>query len=128
MNWRISPLTALYGAAEDGVVCGPVQVGTLFAPTQGLHFQDLLPHSFLFMFTLHWCKHTQREVAPNSELWQISIDDRIWRCMRQSSLEARAGRYVFCTDSGFTFFRLSYPIASFSCAPCIGENIAPSGR
>ena len=120
-NKCIFQMMALYGAAENRVVCGPVQVGTLFAPTQGLHFQALLPHSFLFMCTLHWCKNTQ--LVP--ELSQISIDNRIWRCMRRSSLEARAGRCVFCTDTGFTIFTLSYPIASDSGSSSRRREIFP---
>ena len=50
-------ITALCEFAADGVVCGPVLVGTLLAPTQGLQFQALHPLTFLFICTLHWCKH-----------------------------------------------------------------------
>ena len=46
-NWRIFSLTDLYGAEGDGVVWSSVQVGTLFVPTLGLHFQALLPYIFL---------------------------------------------------------------------------------
>ena len=63
---RKFPITALCEIAADGVVCGPVLVGTLLAPTQGLQFQALHPLSFLFMCTLHWCKHcTVLEVTTN---------------------------------------------------------------
>ena len=65
-NLRKFPFMALYGAAEDGVVCRPVPVGAVFAPTQGLHFQALLPNSFLFICSLHWCNHcTVLEEAAN---------------------------------------------------------------
>ena len=65
-NFRKFRLTALYGATGDGVVCRPVPVVALFAPTQGLHFQALLPHIFHLICTLHWCKHcTVLEEAAN---------------------------------------------------------------
>ena len=65
-NLRKFPLTALFEIAADGVVSKPVLVGTLFAPTQGLHFQTLHPLSFVFMRILHWCKHcTGLEVDQN---------------------------------------------------------------
>ena len=60
------PMTVLCGIAADGVVCSPVLVGTLFAPTQGSHFQALQPLNFLFTCALHWCKHcTVPEVTRN---------------------------------------------------------------
>ena len=37
-NVRKFPLAALYRAAIDGLFCGPVKEGALFAPRQGLHF------------------------------------------------------------------------------------------
>ena len=46
LNLHKFPLTALYDAAEDGVVYRPVPVGALSAPTQGLHVQVLLIYSF----------------------------------------------------------------------------------
>ena len=47
-------------------ICRPVLVGALLAPTYRLHFQSLHPLSFLFMCTLHWCKHcTVLEVTTN---------------------------------------------------------------
>ena len=65
------PMTVLLGIAADGVVCSPVLVGTFFAPTQGLHFQAVHPLSFLFICTLHWCKHcTVLELAPNVRKFQ----------------------------------------------------------
>ena len=60
------PLSTLYGDAGYGVVCRPVPVGALFAPTVGLHFYAPHPHSFFFICTLPWCKHcTWGLVAPN---------------------------------------------------------------
>ena len=56
-NVRKSPMTALCVIAAQILFCSPVLVGTLFATTHGLHFRALLPLSFLFMCTLHWCKH-----------------------------------------------------------------------
>ena len=56
-NVRKFHLTALFVIADDGVVCGPVLIGMLFVLTHGLHFQSLQPNSFLFICTLHWCKH-----------------------------------------------------------------------
>ena len=65
-NLRKFPFTAPGGIAAGGVVCRPVLDGTAFAPTKGLHFQALHPLSFLFICTLHWCKHcTGLDVARN---------------------------------------------------------------
>ena len=65
-NFRKFPLTALYRIDAERVVSRPVLDCTPFEPTQGLHFQVLLPLSFLFKCTLQWCKHcTGLEVAPN---------------------------------------------------------------
>ena len=60
------PMTAVCGIAAQGLICRHVLVGTLFAPTQGSHFQALHPLSFLFMCTLHWREHcTVLEIAAN---------------------------------------------------------------
>ena len=65
-NFRKFPFTALYGIDAERVVSSPVLDGTMFAPTQILHFQALLPLSFLFMCTFHWCNQcTGLDVAPN---------------------------------------------------------------
>ena len=75
-NVRKFPMTALFGMGANGVVCGPVLVGTLFAPTQGLHFHALHPFSFLFICTLHWCKHcTVQEVTTNMRKFRMT-----WLC------------------------------------------------
>ena len=67
------PMTALCGIAAHGLICRPILVGTLFAPTQGLHFQAIHPLSFLFINTLHWCNHcTVLEVAPNVRKFPLS--------------------------------------------------------
>ena len=58
--------TDRYRATVGGLVCSPVQEGTLFALTQDFHFYALLLHTFLFKCTLHWCDHcTGPKVAPN---------------------------------------------------------------
>ena len=73
-NLRNFPLTALCGIAADGVVCMPVLVCAFFAPTQGLHFQALRPLGFLFICTLHWCKHcTGLDVAPNLRKFSMTV-------------------------------------------------------
>ena len=65
-NVRKFPITTLCGITEQGLICRPILIGTLFAPTQGLYFQALHPLSFLFICTLHWCKHcTVLETAAN---------------------------------------------------------------
>ena len=72
-NVRKFPITALCEIAEDGVVCGPVLVGTLLAPTQGLQFQSHHPLSFLFICTFHRCKHcTVIEVTTNVRKFQMT--------------------------------------------------------
>ena len=77
-NFGKFPITALCRFAADGVVCGPVLVGALFAPTQGLHFEALHPLSFRFICTLHWCKHsTWVKVAPKFGKFQITALCRI---------------------------------------------------
>ena len=65
-NVRKFPMTGLCGITVQGLICRPVLVGTLFAPTQGSHFQALHPLSFYFLCTLHWCKHCSvLEIAAN---------------------------------------------------------------
>ena len=65
-NMRKFLLTVLCGIDAERVVSSPVLDGTLFAPTQILHFQALHPLTFLFICTLYWCKHyTGLEVSPN---------------------------------------------------------------
>ena len=65
-NMRKFPMTALCGITALQLFCRPVLVGTLLAPTLGLHLQSLHPLSFLFICTFHWCKHcTVQEVTTN---------------------------------------------------------------
>ena len=85
-NSRKFPFTAQCGIAAGGVVCWPVLDGALFSPTQGLHFQAFHPLRFLFMGTLHLCKHcTGLEVAPNlrkfpfTALYGIAADGVVCR-------------------------------------------------
>ena len=66
VSLRNFSLTALRSLREMEVLCRPVRipVGALFAPTKGLHFQAVHLISFLFICTLHCCKHcTRLEVA-----------------------------------------------------------------
>ena len=73
-NVRKFRITVLCEIAADGVVCGPVIVGTLFAPTQGLHFKALHPLNFLFICTLYWCKHCNvLEVTTNVRKFRITV-------------------------------------------------------
>ena len=59
------PPTALCKTASDAVICRPLHVGTLFAPSMDFHIWAPYPLSFLFICTLHWCNHcTGLEVAP----------------------------------------------------------------
>ena len=55
-NFRKFPLTVLCGI-EEPVISRPVFDGMPFLPTQILHFQTLLPLSFLLICTLQRCKH-----------------------------------------------------------------------
>ena len=101
-NVRKFALTVLCGDAEDGVFCRPVQVGAVFPPKRGLHFQALQSLSLLFICTLHWWKHcTGLEVT--TECAQISIDGSKRRCRRRRILHARPGRCAFFTETRFTF-------------------------
>ena len=77
-NFRRCPFTALCRIAADGVVCTPVLVRAPFAPTQSLHFQALHLFSFLFICTLHWCKHcTRLEADPNFRKFSFTALCRI---------------------------------------------------
>ena len=84
-NFHKFALTALCEIAKDAVVCMPVLVGAPFAPTLGLHFRAPHSLSFLFICTLHSCKHcTGRNVAPNfrkfplTALCEIAKDGIVW--------------------------------------------------
>ena len=58
-------LTAIRRIAANSVVCSLVLPGTLFAPIQGFNIWALNPLRFLFICTLHYCKHcTGLEEAP----------------------------------------------------------------
>ena len=116
-------MTALCGITARGLICRPVFVGTLFAPTQGSHFQVLHPLSFIFICTLHWCKHcTVIEVTTNmrkltiTALCEIAEDGVVCGTVRVGTL--------FAPTQGLHFQSL-HPLTSFSYAPCIGTNIVP---
>ena len=71
--FRKFPLTALCRIDAERVVSRPVYDGTPFAPTQGLHFQALLPLSFFFICTMHWCKRcTALEEALNLRKFRLT--------------------------------------------------------
>ena len=57
MNVHKLPMTRLCVIAARILISRSVLLGMLFAPTMGSHFQALHPLSFLFIYTLHWCKH-----------------------------------------------------------------------
>ena len=100
---QISTHSATCGIAAGGVVCRPIHDDAPFAPTQGLHFQALHPLSFLFICTLHWCKHltmlkgaTNLRKFPFTALCGIGADGEVCRPVLDSAP-------FFCTNPGFTF-------------------------
>ena len=101
-NFRKFPFTAVCGIDAERVVSSPVLDGMLFAPTQGLRFQALLPLSFLFhvhlamVQTLYWAR-------SSPEFPQISIDGAMRISYRMGSFQDRPRRYAVCTDPDFTF-------------------------
>ena len=110
------PFKALCEIAADGVVSKPVLVGMLFAPTQGLLFQTLLLRSFLFICTLHQCKHcTGLEGAPNvrkfplTALCEIAADGVVSRPVLVGTL--------FAPTKGLHFQTL-HPRSFLLYAPC----------
>ena len=101
-NVRKFPITVLCEIAAHVAVCGPVLVGTLLVPTQGLQFQAVHPFSFHFICTLNWCKHcTVLEVT--TEVRKISNDSAMRNDSAGTNLQDRPRRHGFCTDPGFTF-------------------------
>ena len=96
---------------DTEVYCRPVPVGALFVPTRGLHFQALHPFTFLFICTLHCCKHcTRLEVAASFRklpLTALCVD------AGKGDLLARPGGCTFCTRKGFAFSRSSSPNLHF---------------
>ena len=92
-----------YASMQDmEVICRPISIGALFAPSRGLHLLALHPLSFLFMCTLHWCKHcTSLEVAVSLRkfpLTALCVD-----AVYGDALYARPGRCAFCTNNWFAF-------------------------
>ena len=98
-NFHKFPLTALRGIDAERVVSRPVLDGTLFAPTQILNFQTLLP-LVSFSYAPSIGANYRARVCP--EFPQISIDGGMTSSCR-SILQARSRRYTFCTDPGFIF-------------------------
>ena len=101
-NVRKFPMSALCGIAPQKLICTPVLVGTLFAPTQGLHFQVLHPLSFLFIYTLYWCKYCT-VLAVTTNVRKISNDGAMRNCSACTYLQDRPRRCAFGTDAGLTF-------------------------
>ena len=87
------------------------RVCTLFAQTQGLHFQGLLPHSFLFKWTLFWYKHGIMAIG-SIEFPQISIVRPIRRCNTPGSLQAPTGLDAYIT---FLIVILPWPVDQIHC-------------
>ena len=103
---------ALCRTVEGAVVCRPVHVGALFAPSQDFHIRAPHPLSFLFIWTLHWCNHcTGQQLAPI--FTEISIDGAMENCGGRSSLQARTRRCAFCTEPGFPYSITSSPKLPF---------------
>ena len=64
--------------------------------------------SFLFMYTLRWCKHgTTVKCIP--EFPQIYTDGTIRRCMKTACFLARTAKWAFCTKTRITFLGSQYP-------------------
>ena len=114
------------------MLCRPVPVGALFAPTRGLDFQALHPLSFLFICTLHCCKHRARlEVAailrkfPSTALCVDAGYGGIFR-------PVPVGEY-FAPTTGLFFQALHLLTFLFICTlhwckPCAGQMVAASLR
>ena len=121
-NLRKFPFTALCVIAAEAVVCRSVNVGAHFAPTKDLRFQALHLLSFLFIGTLHWCKHcTGLHLAQNLRKFAftaqcvtsaevvvcrsvaVQIHGAVRNCGRGGRFQVRHRWCAFCTDPGFTF-------------------------
>ena len=97
---------------DTEVLCWPVPVRALFAPTRGLHFQDLYPLTFLFISTLRWCKHcTSLEVASSLRKFPLTALCVVARY--GGVLQARSGGCAFCTNNGFAFSGSPSPYLPF---------------
>ena len=123
---RKFPLTALYGAAGDGVVCKPVPFLAIFAPTKSLHFKTLLPHSFFFI-----CPCICATIVPGVRKPRVCANFhlRTYTALQKTEQFAVPFRSIrFLHRLKIYIFRLSFPIASFSYAPCIGAAIVPDDR
>ena len=125
-NLRKFPYTALYGAAGIAAVWRPVPVRAPFAPTQGLHFQALLSHRFLFICTLVQCKHCtgdrQLRICAN-------FHSRPYTALQEMKQFGGLSRQMSTLHQTKVYIvRLLFPIASFSYAPSVGANTVPGDR
>ena len=122
-NLREFPFTELRVTAAEGVVCMTVTIGAHFPPKQRLHFQTLCLLGFLFICTLHWCKHcTSLDVAPNlrkfpmTALCVIAAERVVCRSVPVGGLFAPTQTLLFQALHLHSFL--------FTC-PCISANIIP---
>ena len=129
-NLRKFPLTILCEFVADGVVFRPVLVGTLFAQTQGLHFQAFYPCSFPFICTLHWCKDCAGlEVAPNMGKFPLTAPCK-FEADGVVSKPILVG-ILFAPIQGLHFQAL-HPLSFLSictlhwCKHCTGLEVAPN--
>ena len=129
-NFVKFPLTALCGTDAERIVSRPVLDGKLLAPTQGIHFQALLPLSFLIICTLHWCKHcTRREVAPNfpkfplTALCGIDAERVVSRPVLDGTLLAPTQGLHFQALLPLSFF---FICTLQWCKHCTGLDVAPN--
>ena len=101
-NLRKIPLTSMCAIAAERIVYRPVFAGAVFAPSHGLHFQAHQHLSFLFICTLHWCKHcTGLEVSPN--LRKFPFTALCWIAARRVVCSPVLNGAPLCTNPGFTF-------------------------
>ena len=127
---RKLPLTALCIIAAEGVVCWPVLVGPLFAPSHGLHFQVHQHFSFLFICTFHWCKHcTGVKVAANlhkfplTALCEIEEEGVVCWPVLIGSLFAPSHGLHFQAHQHLSFL---FRCTLHSCKRCTGKEVAPN--
>ena len=124
--------TALSVIAAEMVVCRSITVGVHIAPTKGLRFQALHLLGFLFIGTLHWCKHcTGLDVAPNlrkfpfTVLCVIAAEGVVCRSVTVGAHTAptQCLRFQALHLLGFLFIGILH-----WCKHCTGLDVAPNLR
>ena len=85
--------------------CRPVQVGTLFTPTQSLHIQALHLLSFLLICKLHWCNQcTGLEVSANLRKFPFTARNGVVsRSVQVGALFAQTPCFYFQTFDLLSF-------------------------